>query len=82
LESIIRTDGEKELGDVVSVEGGTLGGEPARQVSETNVDYVLIGINFTRPGGFNVTARFSSQIDDNASRLHFFNMFLAARYTI
>jgi hypothetical protein len=73
----MRTDGKKELGDVVSVEGGTLGWEPARQVSETNMDYVLIGINFTSLGGFNVSARFSGQIDDNASRLHFFDMFLA-----
>jgi hypothetical protein len=59
-----------------------LGWEPARQIGETDVDYVLIGINFPRFGGFDVATRFSSQIDDYASSLHFFDMFLSPQYKV
>jgi hypothetical protein len=56
--------GEHELGDVVGVEGGCLGGEAGGQVGESDVGHIVVHRHL--PGGdrLNVAASLSSQVNN------------------
>ncbi len=56
--------GEHELGDVVGVEGGGLGGEAGGQVGEGDVGHIVVDGHLPGGDGLNVAARLSSQVNN------------------
>jgi hypothetical protein len=56
--------GEHELGDVVGVECGGLGGEAGGQIGEGDVGHIVVDRHLARGDGLNVAARLSSQVNN------------------